>query len=53
MTDKRTFRQARRGSHRLNGLALLGTALGPPALADAPLVFFKGSYGALSDASDG
>jgi flavin reductase (DIM6/NTAB) family NADH-FMN oxidoreductase RutF len=80
-------RLARQGSHSLDGIALLETALGPPALADAlavfecashavyeggdhailvgrvlrfarreagaPLVFFKGNYGALSDASDG
>lgn len=78
-------RLAKPGSHSLDGLDLLDTELGPPALADAlavfecaryavhdggdhailvgrvlrfarreagaPLVFFKGRYGALSDAA--
>jgi len=76
-------RLARQGEHRLDGVALETTELGPPALADAlavfeclreevheagdhaillcrvvrfhrheagaPLVFFKGKYGALAD----
>jgi flavin reductase (DIM6/NTAB) family NADH-FMN oxidoreductase RutF len=77
-------RLARQGEHRLDGIALLKTQLGPPALADAlavfecereavheggdhtiligrvlrfrrheagaPLVFFRGKYGALAEA---
>ena len=77
-------RLARQGEHRLDGLELIATKLGPPALADAlavfecaseaahdagdhailvgrvvrfhrheagaPLVFFKGKYGALAEA---
>ena len=77
-------RLARQGEHRLDGVELLATELGPPALADslavfeceaeavheggdhailvgrvlrfhrhdagAPLVFFKGKYGALAEA---
>lgn len=80
-------RLARPGSHTLDGIALLKTELGPPALADslaifecvrhtvydggdhaiivgrvirfarreagAPLVFFKGRYGALSEVAAG
>ena len=78
-------RLAKQGSHSLDGIALLPTALGPPALADAlaifecaaeavhdagdhailigrvvqfsrhehgePLVFFRGKYGALAQAT--
>jgi flavin reductase (DIM6/NTAB) family NADH-FMN oxidoreductase RutF len=78
-------RLATQGNHSLDGIALLPTALGPPALADAlaifqceaeavheagdhailigrvvdfsrhedgePLVFFRGKYGALAQAS--
>ena len=78
-------RLAKQGSHRLDGIDLLETELGPPALADAlavfecaahavhdagdhvilvgrvsrfarreagaPLVYFKGRYGALSPAT--
>jgi len=78
-------RLARQGSHSLDGIGLIGTELGPPALADAlavfeceaeavhdagdhailigrvlrfarhthgePLVFFRGKYGSLAQAS--
>lgn len=78
-------RLAKRGNHSLDGIALVGTTLGPPALADAlsvfeceaeavhdagdhailigrvvrfsrpgdgePLVFFRGKYGSLVQAS--
>lgn len=78
-------RLAKQGEHRLDGVALEATELGPPALCDAlavfecareavheggdhailigrvlrfhrhhsgaPLVFFKGKYGALAEAS--
>ncbi len=83
--EKVSSRLARQGEHRLDGIELKATELGPPALVDAlavfecareavhdggdhailvgrvlrvhrhekgaPLVFFKGRYGALADTS--
>jgi len=80
--EEMSSRLAKQGSHRLDGIALLDSAVGPPALADAlavfecrrhaqhkagdhtiligeverfgvrsagaPLVFFRGRYGALA-----
>lgn len=87
MHEEVSVRLAKPGSHSLDGIALLKTELGPPALADAlaifecarhtvydggdhailvgrvirfarreagaPLVFFKGHYGALSKIATG